>query len=105
MGEVSTISSAVGGWKEGGEGGKGGEGGREEEGRKAGREEGLVYIDVGKVYIAAASVSLSVVTQRISVSVLLVWHLRRILDSLLKTLMLHLKIKKLISSAHVVKPE
>lgn len=49
--------------------------------------------------------SLSVITQRILVSVLLVWHLQCIFDSLLKTSMLNLKIKKLVSSAHVAKPE
>lgn len=66
----------------------------------------LLYVCVWEVYAAAASVSLSVVTGRISVSVLLlvhlaVWHLQCILDSLLKVLMLILKIKKLFSSAHM----
>lgn len=66
----------------------------------------LLYVCVWELYTAAASASVSVVTGRISVSVhllvhLAVWHLQCILDSLLKVLMLILKIKKLFSSAHV----
>lgn len=66
----------------------------------------LLYVCFREVYTAAVSVSLSVVTGRISVSVhllvhLAVWHLQCILDYLLKVWMLILKIKKLFSSAYV----
>lgn len=82
------------------------EGGRGRGGKNYALRARLLYVCVWVVYTAAAFVSLSVVTGRISVSVhllvhLAVWHLQCILDYLLKVLMLILKIKKLFSSAHV----
>lgn len=78
------------------------EGGRD--GRNDTLRTRLLYVCVWEVSTAAASVSLFVVTRRISVLLLLhltVWHVHCILHSLLKALMLILKIKKMFSSVHM----